>query len=230
MDEIKGILKETIQSILPVVGLVIVIELILFDNPLNNVLQFVVGAVMVTAGLGLFLIGVKVGLLRIGEILGSELSQRVSFPILLATVIFFGFAVTAAEPNVSVLAQQLGTVAGDVIRKNTLVIFLGISMGLFMAIAVVRMLLGVPMKYLLAVCYAALFVFSYFLPPSFVPLAFDAGGVTTGPLVIPVFMSLGVGLTSVISGKGSLGDSFGFVALAALAPVVAVMLLGVIYV
>jgi len=229
MDEVKTIAKETIQAIFPIVMMVIVIQLILFDDPLNHVLQFIIGALMVTVGLGLFLLGVKVGLLRIGELIGSELPQLLSFPILIVFVVFLGIAVTVAEPDVRVLAQQIDVVSDGAISKNVLVAFVGLGVGLFMAIAATRMLLGVPMKYLLAVGYIMVFALSYFVPSNFVPVAFDSGGVTTGPLTVPFIMSLGVGITSVIGGKESLGDSFGFVALASLGPIIAVMLLGVIY-
>lgn len=229
MDDVKTIAKETIQAIFPIVMMVIVIQLILFDDPLNHILQFVIGALMVTVGLGLFLLGVKVGLLRIGEITGSELPQLVSLPLLIVFVVFLGIAVTVAEPDVRVLAQQIDVVSGGAVSKNVLVAFVGLGVGLFMAVAAVRMLLGVSMRSLLAVGYIMVFGLSYFVPANFVPVAFDSGGVTTGPMTVPFIMSLGVGITSVIGGKGSLSDSFGFVALASLGPIIAVMLLGVIY-
>lgn len=229
MDEVKKIALETLQSISPIVVMVIVLQLIFFDDPLSQVLQFAIGAVMVTVGLWLFLVGVQVGLLRIGEIIGSELPQRASFPVILLFVFIIGIAIIMAEPNIMVLSEQIGYVAGDAISKIVLITFVGVGLGLFLVIAVVRVFLGVPLKYVLLAGYVLVFALSYFVPPDFVPLSFDAGGVATGPLTVPFVMALGVGITPVISGKGTLSDSFGFIGLSALGPVLAVMLLGVIY-
>lgn len=229
MDEIRDITKELMQSVTPIVALVIILQLILFDNPLHHVLQFVIGAVMVSLGLGIFLLGVKVGLMRLGDLVGSELPQRVSFPLLVFFVLLLGIAITVAEPDVQVLAQQVAYVSDNGVSKSVLVTFVGVGVGLFLAIAAARVLLGIPMGYLLVSGYLAVFALSYFVPPAFVPVSFDSGGVTTGPMTVPFIMALGVGLTSVIGGKNTLGDSFGFVALASIGPILAVMLLGVIY-
>lgn len=229
MDEVKRIALETLQSISPIVAMVIVLQLLFFDDPLSQILQFAIGAVMVTIGLWLFLVGVEVGLLRIGEIIGSELPERASLPVIFLFVFIIGIAIIMAEPNIIVLAEQIGYVAGDAISRIVLITFVGVGLGLFLVIAVVRVFLGVPLKYVLLAGYVLVFALSYFVPPNFVPLSFDAGGVATGPLTVPFVMALGVGITSVISGKGTLSDSFGFVGLSALGPVLAVMLLGVIY-
>lgn len=229
MDEIKDIAKETLLAILPILLLVIVLQLILFEDPLYEVLQLVIGAVMVSIGLGLFLFGVKVGLLRIGDIIGSELPQRLSFPMLLFAIFCIGVAVTVAEPDVLVLAQQVDYVSGDQMSKTLIISFIGLGVGVFLAIAAARVILGIPMRYILIIGYVLVFVLAYFVPPNFFPVAFDAGGVTTGNLTVPFVMALGVGLTSVLGGKSSLSDSFGFLALASLGPILAVLLLGVLY-
>jgi len=229
MDEIKYIAKETLQAILPIVVLVMSIQLILFDDPLSEVLQLFIGAAMVSLGLGLFLLGVKIGLLRIGDIIGSELPQRFSFPLLLFSVFCIGIAVTVAEPDVLVLAQQVDQVSGDHISKTVIIAFIGLGVGVFMVIAAARVFLGIPMRYILVAGYILVFVLANFVPPSFLPVAFDSGGVTTGNLTVPFVIALGVGLTSVLGGKSSLSDSFGFLALASLGPILAVLLLGVLY-
>lgn len=229
MDEIKDIAKELMQSILPIVVLVITLQLILFDDPSYKILQFLIGAVMVSLGLGIFLMGVKVGLMHLGELIGSELPQRVSFPLLLFLILLVGMAVTVAEPDVQVLARQVDFVSNGSISKNVLVTSVGVGTGLLMAVAVARVLLGIPMSYLLVFGYIGIFALSYFVPPGFVPVSFDSGGVTTGPMGVPFIMAVGVGLTTVMGGKSSLSDSFGFVALASIGPILTVMLLGVIY-
>lgn len=229
MDDIKHIALEMFQAVLPIAVLVVALMLVLVDGPEQMILQFLAGVVMVTAGLGLFLLGVKVGLLPLGEAIGSELPQRGSLVLLVLSTLFVGFAVTVAEPDVRVLAHQIDVVSDGEISKRVLVTFVALGVGVFMAIAAARVVLGVPMAYILIAGYLTVFALSAFVPPHFVPISFDSGGVTTGPMTVPFILALGVGLTSVLGGKGSLGDSFGFVALASIGPIIAVMLLGVIY-
>ncbi|MDD3654797.1 MAG: DUF1538 domain-containing protein [Desulfotomaculaceae bacterium] len=229
MDDIKDVVKEVTTSILPIAVLVVTLQLILFERPGPIVLQFIIGAVMVTIGLGLFLIGVKVGLLPLGETIGSELPARGSFILLLFFTFALGIAITVAEPDIRVLTHQIESVSSGNISKNILIAFVGVGVGIFMTIAAARVLLGIPMSYILIGSYLTVFVLSAFVPPHFIPISFDSGGVTTGPMTVPFIIALGVGLTSVLGGKSTMSDSFGFVGLASIGPVIALMLLGVIY-
>jgi hypothetical protein len=229
MEEIKDIVLEMVQAVLPIAVVVVILMLLLFEQPGDLIARFLVGVVMVTIGLGLFLLGVKVGLLPLGEAIGSELPQRGSLLILVLFTLFIGIAVTVAEPDVRVLAHQVDVVSDGEIAKRTLVTFVAVGVGIFTAVAAARVVLGIPMAYILITGYVAVFILSAFVPPHFVPISFDAGGVTTGPMTVPFILALGVGLTSVLGSKRSLGDSFGFVALASIGPVLAVMILGVIY-
>lgn len=229
MDDVKDVAKEVIASILPIAVLVVTLQLILFDRPGYIVIQFIVGVIMVTIGLGLFLIGVKIGLLPLGEAIGSELPARGSIIFMLFFTLVIGISITVAEPDVRVLTHQIEHVSGGIISKNLLISFVGVGVGLFMTIAAVRVLLGVPMSYILTGSFLVVFILSAFVPPHFIPISFDSGGVTTGPMTVPFIIALGVGITSVLGGKSNLSDSFGFVGLAAIGPVIALMLLGVIY-
>ncbi len=229
MEELKEMVLENAKAILPIAALVVVLQLVFLQQPGPEVLQFLIGVVLVSLGLGLFLLGIKIGLLPLGEMIGSELTQRGSMTLLLIFTFFFGIAVTVAEPNVRVLSNQINAVSDVEIAKNTLVGFVALGVGISMSVAAARVVLGVPMSYILIGGYAAIFALSAFVPPHFIPISFDSGGITTGPLAVPVLIALGVGLTSALGGKSSLSDSFGFVALAYIGPILAVMLLGVIY-
>ncbi|MDO7786767.1 DUF1538 domain-containing protein [Desulforamulus aquiferis] len=229
MEEIKDIAKEILQAILPIAVLVVIFQLILFEEPGLMIAQFLIGVLMVSIGLGLFLLGVKVGLLPLGEIIGSELPQRGSFVLIILFTFFLGIAVTVAEPDVRVLAAQIDIVSAGEVSKNILITFVAIGVAIFMAIAVARLLLGIPISYILVGGYLLVFALSLYVPPHFVPISFDSGGVTTGPMTVPFILALGVGLTSVLGGKSTMSDSFGYVALASIGPVMAVMILGVIY-
>ncbi len=229
MDDIREVLLEISQAVLPIAVLVIVLIILFIPAWWPVVLQFLVGTFMVMLGLGLFLLGVKVGMLPLGEAIGAELPQWGSLVPILFFVFVLGMAVTVAEPDVRVLAAKVDTVSGGEIARQMLITLVAIGVGLFMVVAVLRVVLGIPIGYILLAGYLAVFVLSYFVPPHFVPISFDAGGVTTGPMTVPFILALGVGLASVLGGKASLADSFGYVALASIGPVLAVMLLGVIY-
>ena len=229
MDEIKDVAKEITQAVLPVGVLILLLIFFLYEYPWDLILQFSIGLIMVAVGLGMFLVGVKVGLFPLGELIGSELPQHGSFIMLLVFALILGFAVTVAEPDVRVLAHKVDLVSGGEISRHVLVTFVAIGVGIFMAIAAARVVLGVPISYILIAGYGAIFALSTIIPPHFVPISFDAGGTTTGPMTVPFIIALGVGISSVLAGKRSLADSFGFIALASIGPVLAVMLLGVIY-
>jgi len=229
VNDIRETFLEISQAIVPIAILVMVLIVVFVPNWQPMALQFLLGIFMVMLGLGLFLLGIRVGLLPLGEAIGAELPQWGALLPILFFVFVLGVAVTAAEPDVRVLAAKVDIVSGGEIARQTLTTLVAVGVGLFMVVAIVRMVLGIPIGYVLLAGYLAVFALSYFVPPHFVPVSFDAGGVTTGPMTVPFVLALGTGLASVLGGRASLADSFGYVALASLGPVLAVMLLGVIY-
>ncbi len=229
MKGTKEIFLEVVQSILPVIVLIGILLFALFKNPAPKMIQFIIGAVMIIFGLSLFLLGVKVGLLPLGEMIGSQLPQLGSMPLILIYAFFIGAAVTVAEPNLRVLAFQVGLVSGGEISGNVLITFVAIGVGLLTAIAIARIVLNISLSYILTTGYLLAFALSAIAPPTFIPIAFDSGGVTTGPLTVPFVIALGVGFASVLGGKSTLDNSFGYLGLVLLGPIIPVMILGVIY-
>ncbi len=229
MDDVKEVAREVTQAVLPIAMLVVVLIIIFIPQWLPVLGQFVFGLIMVMLGFGMFLLGVKVGLLPLGEAIGSELPQWGSLVPILLFIFLLGFAVTVAEPDVRVLAAKVDTVSGGGVPRYMLISLVALGVGIFMAIAFARMVVGIPLSYILLAGYVSIFALSSFVPPHFIPISFDAGGVTTGPVTVPFILALGSGLAAVLGGKSSLADSFGYVALASVGPVLAVMLLGVIY-
>jgi hypothetical protein len=229
LEDIKDILREVIQAIGPIVAVIIILQILILRSPPALLWQFVAGAVMVGGGLFLFMVGVKVGLLPIGELLGSELVSRGSPLILLTATFVFGFVITVAEPDVRVLAHQVGVASGGTVETNLLIIAVALGIGFFITLAILRILLSIPIAYLLGTGYLLILILSIFTPASFTAISFDAGGVTTGPMAVPFILALGIGTTSVMSGKANLADSFGLIGLASIGPVLGVMFLGVIY-
>jgi hypothetical protein len=229
LKTVKEILFEVLQAIMPIVVVISLIQLLIIRTPIFMFWQFITGAFLVAAGLFFFLVGVKISLLPIGELIGSELVSRSSVFILLVSAFIFGFVITVAEPDVRVLAHQVGIASRGAIEPGIIIIAVALGVGLFVALAILRILLGIPIAYLLAAGYLLIVALSFFTPPDFVAISFDAGGVTTGPMAVPFILALGVGATSVMGGKSSVSETFGLIGLASIGPVIGVMILGVIY-
>ncbi|QAS54324.1 DUF1538 domain-containing protein [Halobacillus litoralis] len=229
MDNIKETVLEVILSILPITVVITILQFTLVWLPLEMFLQFLIGVLMVGIGLILFLLGVNIGLLPVGEMIGSALSKTK----MVWLIVFFGFllglVVTIAEPDVRVLASQVDQVSGGAIPRDILIIAVALGVGIFVAIAMLRIIFNINIIYILAVGYSLVFLLAAFTPSHFVPISFDSGGVTTGPLTVPFILSLGVGVVTVMKGKTSTSDGFGLVALASIGPILSVLILGVIY-
>ena len=172
---------------------------------------------------GLFTLGVDMSMIPMGDGIGVQISKarRVVIPLVVCFVL--GFVVTMAEPDLQVLAEQLPSVP-----NMTLILVVAVGVGFFLVVAQVRMLLNIPLSYMLVFFYLVVFALSFFVPESFVPAAFDSGGVTTGPITVPFIMALGIGLAAVRSDKNSSNDSFGLVALCSIGPILSVMILGIV--
>lgn len=225
----KENLKETILAVLPVTATVVLLQLTLVSLPWVVFARFLIGAGLVWAGLLLFLQGVKIGLLPMGEAVGSELPKHGSLLFLLFFAFLLGFAVTVAEPDVRVLAHQVDYVSDGMVGRNVLILTVALGVAVFVALAMLRIVLDVPIAWLLAGGYLLILVLSFLAPPPFVPIAFDSGGVTTGPVTVPFILALGLGTVAVMGGRSSFADGFGLVGLASIGPVIGVMLLGMIY-
>ncbi len=222
-------MKEVLTAVAPVTALALLIQLTIAKTPPAVIGQFVAGAIFVLVGLFLFLLGVNIGLLPIGRTIGAELPSKGSIYFFFIVSLLLGVAVTIADPDVMVLANQVAAVSEAAIGRSLLILTVAVGMGFFVAVAMLRIVLGVPIQYLFAGGYALLMLLSLFAPADFIPISFDSGAVATGPLIVPFVMSLGLGTASVLQGRSPLQDGFGLMGLAALGPVLAVMLLGVIY-
>ncbi|HBT20286.1 MAG TPA: DUF1538 domain-containing protein [Peptococcaceae bacterium] len=228
MKNIKSTVVEVLLAVLPVTVIVIILQ-ILLHLPLELMIQFLIGAAMISVGLILFLLGVRIGLLEIGEAIGAALPQTGKVWILVLFGFLLGTVVTVAEPDVRVLATQVDAVSGGAIPKNLLIITVGLGVGIFVALAIFRVILNIPLKYILLVSYTLVLILAALAPAEFAAVSLDAGGVTTGPLTVPFIISLGIGVASVMGGRSASADGFGYVALGSIGPILAVLLLGVIY-
>ena len=228
-SDFKENLKEVVLAVLPISVVVILLQVFLVHLPWDLFARFIIGAAMVLVGLLLFLQGVKIGLLPMGEAVGSELPKHGSMIFMLFFAFILGFVVTVAEPDVRVLAHQVDIVSDGMITSNLLIITVALGVAFFVALAMLRIVLRVPIAWLYGVSYLLIIVLSFITPASFVPIAFDAGGVTTGPVTVPFILALGLGTVAVMGGRSSFSDGFGLVGLASIGPVIGVMILGMIY-
>jgi len=229
MHKTKETMREVIFAMLPVVAVVTILQISMLHLPWEVMWRFLSGAVMVGGGLFLFLLGVQIGILPMGEMIGAALARQGKLWLLVFFGFILGFVVTVAEPNVRVLALQVNLVSGGAISRSVLVYAIALGLGIFVALAMLRTIFNVPLVYLLVSGYGLIFAIAAFAPPHFIPVSFDAGGVTTGPMAVPFILALGVGVAAVLGGKRTTADRFGLVALAYIGPVLAVLLLGVIY-
>ncbi|WP_054848311.1 DUF1538 family protein [Methanoculleus chikugoensis] len=232
LQEIREEVVGVVQAVLPIILIIVILEVggVLRAAP-SDLLLFLLGSGMVVLGIALFLSGVKAGLLPpIGDAIGSELPARGSLALVIAGTFFFGLLTTIAEPNIRILAGMLDTASGGGIPSGPpLILVIAVSVGFIVTIGVLRIIFGFPLAYLFAAGYGIVLLLAPFTPPDLLAVAVDAGGVTTGLLVIPVILALGTGVSSVLAGRSALTDGFGLVGLAALGPVIGVMLVGVIY-
>ncbi len=217
-------IKESFLSILPVFLLVIVLHFTL--APLSNSMfsSFIVGTLLLVLGMSLFTLGADNAMMPIGNKMGSFLSKHKSLTLLVFTCFLLGTCITIAEPDLKVLAEQ-----ASYLPSTTLIITVAIGVGIFLALAALRIIFKLSLSKLLLISYGLLFILTIFIPSKFIPLSFDSGGVTTGPITVPFIMALGVGIASVNGGETSKDDSFGLIGLCSIGPIVAVLFLSIFF-
>ena len=217
-------IKEAFASVLPISVIVLILAFTICPIESGVFLAFILGALAVIVGMGLFSIGADIGMTPIGQYVGSTVVKSKKLILILPIYFIVGVLITISEPDLQVLATQLQGVVG----KYVLLLAVGVGVGVFLVIAFLRMVLRLKLSYLLLVCYIAVFVLSIFVPSNFVPLAFDSGGVTTGPMSVPFILAIGTGVASIRSDKDANAEGFGLTALCSIGPIIAVMILGII--
>ena len=222
--KLKEKMSESLSAVLPITGIVFLVSLFFVPMDLGTTTMFLSGAVMLIAGMGFFQLGAEMSMTPIGEGIGVQISktQKIVFVTLIAFVM--GVIITVSEPDLQVLAEQVPSVP-----NYMLILTVAVGVGIFLAVAVFRILFQVDLSVLLIGLYVLLIGASFLVPDSFLAVAFDSGGVTTGPMTVPFIMAMGVGLASVRSDKNATSDSFGLVALSSVGPILAVLILGCFY-
>lgn len=228
MSLIKEKLREVLSSLLPLIIVICIMQFTLIKAPTEIFLQFVIGCIFAIAGLIFFFVGIELGIIPMGRYIGAELPKRRSLWLIGATAFLFGFAVTVAEPDVLVLSGQVGKISDGSISQNSILYIIAIGVGIFVCMAMLRIVFGFKMVYLLAISYTTVVILSFVTPTEYIPMAYDAGSVTTGALTTPVVISLALGLSSVLSGRSALSDGFGLLGFASIGPIIAIMIMGIV--
>ena len=220
-------LKESLISVIPIVAIVFVLNLTnLIDFPMSEMTVFLVSAVFLIFGIALFNLGADLAMTPMGEHIGSGLTKLKSLMLLLGVCFAMGILITVAEPDLTVLANQVSTI----MSSSALIFTVGGGVGLLLVIAILKIVTRASLSKLLMFFYMMLFAVAAILIETgnsrLIPMGFDSGGVTTGPITVPFIMALGVGIATTIGGKNSSENSFGLIALCSVGPILAVLMLG----
>ena len=220
--------REVLQAISPLIVIVCILQWAWVQAPTMLFLQFLIGSLMTTVGMILFLMGIDIGILPMGRTIGAELPKKGSLFLIAVVAFSFGFATTVAEPDVLVLSKQIEEITRSVISGHSVLYVIAVGVGISVAIAMLRIVFGIRMAYLLTVCYSVILILSLITPAEFVPLAYDSGSVTTGALTAPVVLALSLGLSSVLARRSSVSDGFGLLGFASIGPIIAIMIMGIL--
>ena len=215
--------KETTYSIIPICIIVVILSSI-FNLGSLVIAPFIISSFFLIIGISLFTFGADISMMIIGEKLGSKLIESKKTGLILTISLILGFIITLAEPDLKVLADQISS-----IPSKTLILFVSIGVGIFLMLAVLKILFKLSLRAILAICYTLTFILMFASPAGIIPIAFDSSGVTTGPISVPFILALGIGLTSLRTDNNSKNDTFGLIALCSIGPKIAVLILGMLY-
>jgi hypothetical protein len=227
-DSFGHVLIEVLTALSPVLVLFLIF-LLVFKMPLDMLLNLLKGVLFAFAGLALFLQGVKIGFMPVGMEIGSLLGSLPYRWVLIPLGFLLGFVATMAEPAVHILSVQVEKSSSGYIRGNIILYTLCFAVGLFIALGMTRVVYGIPFYYIIIPGYLLAIILMFFSKPSFTAIAFDSGGVATGPMTVTFIMAIAIGAADSMAGRDAVIDGFGLIALVALAPIIMVMLLGFLY-
>lgn len=223
-SKFKEKLSETLSAVLPILLIVLLLCFSIAPIPPSILMTFLMGAILLIVGMLFFNVGVELSMTPIGERVGSVMTKSKNLFVIISISFIMGFIITISEPDLQVLAEQVPSIPN-------LVLILAVALGvaIFLVFALLRILIGIPLSWLLLVFYAAIFAITPFVPADFLAVAFDSGGVTTGPMTVPFIMAFGVGVSAIRSDKHAADDSFGLVSMCSIGPILAVLILGMIF-
>ena len=223
------ILVEVAFALLPLVVAFVFFQIFLLKLSFKKIKRILQGLILTYIGLALFLQGVHVGYLPVGQMMGEKLASLSYNWILIPIGLVLGFTATLAEPAVRVLITEVEKVTGGYINKTLMLYALCIGVGVAVGLSMLRVITGVSIIWFIAPLYITAFILTRFTSQEFTAVAFDSGGVATGPMTVTFILSLTVGVADSIADRNVLMDGFGMVALVAIMPIITILALGVLY-
>ena len=220
-EKMKEKTKESVSAVVPIMLIVLLLGFTVAPLSPSILVEFIIGAVLVIIGMVFFSLGAELSMTPMGERVGGSMLRTKKLWMIIAIGFILGVIITVSEPDLQVLAGQVAAVPN-------MVLILSVAVGVGVA-ALLRILFGIPLAPLLLVFYVVVFVLAMFVPKDFLAVAFDSGGVTTGPMTVPFIMALGVGISAIRNDKHAGNDSFGLVSLCSIGPILAVLILGMVY-
>jgi len=224
MAHIFASIKESLTSVLPIALIVLILSVTCITLDAGVLVLFLFGTILLILGISFFTVGSGISMEPLGDGIGKSLNKKAKLFLPLVICFVLGFIITVSEPDLQVLAEQVPT-----IPNSFLINCVGIGVGIFLSITLIRNKKEIPLRKLLVIFYALIIILAFFAPKEFIPTAFDSGGVTTGPITVPFIMALGAGLAASKKGKNSGEHSFGLVALCSIGPILSVLLLSIFY-
>ena len=219
MHQLREKMAESLSAVLPITAIVLLLSITIAPVSSGVLVLFLFGSLLLIFGMSLFTMGAGMSMQPMGEGIGVQISKFRKLLLPLIICFALGVIITIAEPDLTVLAEQIPSIPNMV-----LILAVAIGVGLFLVVALLRTALRIPLSKLLLIFYLVVFVLAAFAPADFIPAAFDSGGVTTGPITVPFIMALGIGMVSIRSDKKSSDDSFGLVALCSIGPILSVLI------
>ena len=214
--------KESVSAVLPIAILAIILSFI-FSVDKEVIFAFIIGIFLLVIGMTFFTTGANMAMITIGEMIGKSLMKQKKKWVVILVTFLIGFIITIAEPDLTVLAQQITSVPNIII-----IIFVSLGLGLFLIISVLRIIKNISFQSIVMLAILLIIGLLYFTPKAFIPMAFDSGGVTTGPISVPLIVALGYGITSMIKSSCN-EDRFGLCGIASLGPVIIILILSLFY-
>ena len=216
--------RETSLSVAPIVFIVLFLHLTIAPLSWSVMVNFSLGAVLIIVGLSLFLLGTDISIIPFGQSVGSALVNKRNTKLMVISGIIVGIVITIAEPQVQILARQV-TLFNESISHFSLIFAISIGVGLFVASALLRILLNFSYRWTVIIGYSIIAIIAFYADSFYIPIAFDAGGATTGPMTVPFIIALGIGVSNVRRDEKSDENSFGLVGIASIGPIVAILLM-----
>ena len=223
-QKLQDKLKEAVVAVVPIILIVLVLCFSITPLTSSILLSFLLGALLVILGMMFFTLGAEMSMTPMGEKVGAKMTQSKNVLLIVCLSFLLGVMITISEPDLQVLAALVPSIPNMVI-----ILVVAIGVGLFLVMAFIRILYSIPLAKLLVFFYAIVFILAIQVPADFRAIAFDSGGVTTGPMTVPFIMALGIGIAAIRSDRNAADDSFGLVALCSVGPILAVLILGLIF-